>query len=108
MKKDKEFFEPYLFILFLLSQFFSQLDEVIFQVIFDLWVLEGVVNRCFHKSELIPNVVTSACKFAGENTLCFIESIDCISKLDFISSAGSLLFENIKNFWCEKIATDNS
>lgn len=30
MKKDKEFFEPYLFILFLLSQFFSKLDEVIF------------------------------------------------------------------------------
>ncbi len=30
MKKDKAFFKPYLFILFLLSQFFSKLDEVIF------------------------------------------------------------------------------
>ena len=30
MKKDKAFFEPYLFILFLLSQFFPQLDDVIF------------------------------------------------------------------------------
>ena len=93
--------------LFLLSQFFSKLDEVIFQVIFDLWVFEGVVNRCFHKAKLIPNVVTSSCKFTGENTLCFIKCIDSVGKLDFISSTGSLIFEDFKNFWCEQIASDD-
>ena len=30
MKKDKAIFEPYLFMLFFFSQFFSKLDEVIF------------------------------------------------------------------------------
>lgn len=108
MKKDKAFFEPYLFILFLLSQFFSKLDEVILQIIFDLWVFEGVVDGCFHEAKLVSDIVTSPIELTSKYTLCFIEGVDCICQLNFISCTWSLVFEDLENFRREEVASDNS
>ncbi|CAG5957383.1 Uncharacterised protein [Streptococcus pneumoniae] len=40
--------------------------------------------------------------------MCFIEGVDCICQLNFISCTWSLLFENLKNFRREEVASDNS
>ncbi len=81
MKKDKAFFEPYLFIiLFLLSQFFFPLDEVILQIIFDLWVFLSVVDGCFHEAKLVSDIVTRAPLNTSINTRCVLLRVSSASE----------------------------
>ena len=84
------------------------MDEVVFQIIFDLWVFESVVDGCFHKAKLVSDIVTSPFELTSKYTLCFIEGIDCICQLNFISCTWSLVFEDLENFRREEVASDDS
>ena len=71
-------------------------------------MFESVVDGGFHKAKLVSDIVTSPFELTSKYTLCFIEGIDCICQLNFISCTWSLVFEDLENFWCEKVTSDDS
>ncbi|KXU03392.1 hypothetical protein SORDD24_01795 [Streptococcus oralis] len=71
-------------------------------------MFESVVDGGFHKAKLVSDIVTSPLELTSKYTLCFIEGVDCICQLDFISCAWSLVFEDLENFRREEVAANNS
>ena len=89
-------------------QFFSKVDNILFKIIFDLRVFQGIVNRSFHEAEFITYIVALAFKFTGKDSLGLVESVDRIRQLNFIASTWFLICKNIKDFRSQEVAPDDS
>ena len=70
----------------------TQVNDILLQGVFDLRMLEGVVDRSLHKAELVTDIIAIALEFASEDALRLVESINCIGQLNLISSTWLLLF----------------
>ena len=86
----------------------AQVNDILLQGVFDLGMLEGVVDRSLHKAEFVTDIIAIALEFASEHALRLVEGINRIGQLNFVSSARSLIFQDFKNFRCQQLAADNS
>ena len=73
-------------------KFVAQVNEVLLEVIFNLRMFKCVIDRRFHESEFVTDIITISCKYTSKDALCFVKSIDSISQLDFIPSTWFLIF----------------
>ena len=66
-----------------------QVNDILLQGVFDLRMLEGVVDRSLHKAELVTDIIAIALKFASEHALRLVKSINRIGQLNLIPAPGA-------------------
>ena len=86
----------------------TQVNDILLQGVFDLRMLESVVDRSLHKAEFVADIIAITLEFASKHALRLVEGINCIGQLDFVPSARSLIFQDFKNFRCQQVAADNN
>ncbi len=68
---------------------------------------QAVLDVGLHIAKLIPNVITIAGEFMGEDTLGLVQCVDGIGELNFVTLTRFLIFENIKDLWCQQVTAND-
>ena len=51
----------------------AQVNDILLQGVFDLRMLEGIVDRSFHKAELVTDIIAISLEFTSEHALRLVE-----------------------------------
>ena len=85
----------------------AEVDNEFAQVVFDFWVDEAIFDARLHKAKFVADVITCATELMGEHSLRFVQTVDGIGQLNFVTGTRLLRFQNRKDFWGQQVAANN-